>query len=311
MFVERNDRKFSHDQNELNNPNSTTRNYESDIKLNQSPMLFDRNNYSFERTLGKGGFGEVHLVRSNDNLFALKTIPKHSRLSIRESAMREYLAGQKLKHENVVELFDFFETEEHFNLVLEYIDGYDLHTLFERRHFKPISEKIAKRIAYQLIRALDYCHQKGVAHRDVKLQNIMVNRKGKIKLLDFGLCHFIDFDSFSLDGEMCSDPVGSKGYVAPEIVPGIRYSSIAADAWSSGVVIFALLCAKMPFGSSSLKSLRMGHLVPLPWGEKLISEEAIEFVTLLLDPSPYRRLSLRHALSHPWLQDVDWPSESH
>lgn len=257
--------------------------------------------YAIYKTIGRGGFGEVYLAATpNGETLALKKLVKANPKFDRTNLEREIIAGERLQHTNIIHHMTHFETMDSFFMVMEYFEGLDLLEFMRARKFNPLPEKNAKKLFMQLVSALWYCHQQGVAHRDVKLQNILVNRKGEIKLLDFGLCHFSAQQPGIFREKDCSVILGSLGYLAPEIASGKPYSGFAADVWSAGVVLYALLFGRLPFSDEQYPFLVNGQQLPLSWEGREISFECRNLLQSLLTVNPDTRVDFDHVLNHPW-----------
>lgn len=250
------------------------------------------------RSLGAGVFGKVELVRDgrDQKLYALKTMDKKAKGFKTIHAQSEISAGEKLKgHKNICELANHWEDENKVYMALEYIQGTDLITFMANRNFVAVTEEKARNLMVQLIAALVFCHSKGVAHRDVKLDNIMLDTAGNLKLIDFGLCK-------AQDGASCKEEVGSIEYVAPEVIKKKGYNGFQSDVYSAGVVLFALLCGEFPFPVVKIKGHRDG-LVPLTLvvpKDKVVSRDARNLLEKLLQSDPAKRLSMKDIKSHPW-----------
>jgi len=178
--------------------------------------------YSLLKRIGEGVFGEVYLSKFKDStdarLFALKKLSKNHPKFRRTAVFREVNAGKLLEHEGVIRFEETFETASSVYLVMEYFGGHDLYTTLEDRNYQPYSEHAAKEIFKQLVHAVTHCHQRGIAHRDIKLENILMDKYGKTKLIDFGLCDYVmDVGNTT---RLCIDSVGSPAYISPEILAG-------------------------------------------------------------------------------------------
>jgi len=216
---------------------------------------------------------------------------------------KEIKAGTFIKHPNIVRLYKHFEDSTHNYLILEYIDGVDLYDFLESQGFRPIKEKHVKNLFRQLLNTVEWLHQNGITHRDLKLENIilMKNRK-KIKLIDFGLCEV---------GKNCKSQstywCGSPDYVSPEILERTSYSLCKCDVWSLGIVLFTLLFAELPFGlDDRVRAISEGESHPqliFPTRFKdSVSDEAKNLIEQLLAIDPSKRPFLEDIKAHVWLK---------
>jgi len=258
--------------------------------------------YSLLKKIGEGVFGEVYLATPksdpNGESTALKKLAKNHPRFKKSAVLQEIKAGRALKHESIIKFIESFETSTSVYLVMEYFDGQDLYSLLEERNYKPYPEVSARDIFKQLVSALGYTHQMGIAHRDIKLENILMDKNGQIRLIDFGLCDSV-FDS---NGKMrlCLESVGSPAYIAPEVLSGKPYNGLKADVWSAGVVLYALLFGRFPFSPAQYKLLVNEEVVPLP----LESGASLGVKILLmgmLKLDPLIRAGLIDVINHEWV----------
>ena len=182
-----------------------------------------------------------------------------------------------MHHKNIIKLFEVLETKNEIYMVMEYAQGGDLLTFMKNR--RSLQEPEARKIFRQIVNGLGHIHCRSVLHRDVKLDNILLDSNGTIKICDFGISRII-FDSTSLIFEQC----GTPAYVSPEIMKDNGYSGFKSDVWSLGIILFALVCGQLPFKAASLLDLRdvivKGKFV---FPEKL-SVEGGEKVTAIYSP---------------------------
>lgn len=247
--------------------------------------------YEFIELLGQGVFGSVELATTrNGKLVALKRISKLGKRWRAEHARSEYLAGRLLRHPGIVQTHRYFETAFEFVIEMDYLEGMDLIEFMLGRE-TPLSEKRAKMIFKQLVSSMSYSHSRGIAHRDLKLDNIRITDQDKITIFDFGLC-------VTNNADKCRGFVGSHQYTAPEVSNNKEYSAFKADVWSSGVVLYSLLCQSFPFNKKG------------PYGDtsklcfpKHISKEAKDLISSLLSPSPDLRPTFEEISSHPWFNN--------
>ena len=146
---------------------------------------------------------------------------------------------QGLKHPNIIECLEVIDTETHTYIVMEYIAGGDLFDYIMGKGVLEEPEAIG--IFKQIISALEYLHEKNICHRDLKLENILIDDKGKIKIIDFGLSKKVE-DQKKLD-TFC----GSWSYCSPEVAQQNDYDGYANDRWSLGILLFALVSGCLPF----------------------------------------------------------------
>ena len=210
--------------------------------------------YKIDKVLGEGEFGVVKLAthKQNGEKVAIKIINKKKMEHVEIFQMRREIEVMKMcQHPNIIKMIDLFETLDNYFIIMEYMDGEDLHNYMTDRKFK-VPEKRAAEIAYQIGVAIQYLHSYGIVHRDIKLENIMMTDKSEHsvpKIVDFGLAQMIG------PNEQTKDPFGSLGYVAPEVLKKEPYSH-KCDLWSYGCLIYALLSRELPFDSDDEKELR-------------------------------------------------------
>lgn len=154
-----------------------------------------------------------------------------------------------MNHPYIVKIHEAFETEENVYLVMDFVSGGSLHSYLKEKPSRRLEEEDAKRILKQILTALQYCHRKSIAHRDIKLENILLDQEKNIKIIDFGFSTCIPND------KKIKMFCGTPSYMAPEIVSKIEYAGPPADIWASGVLLYALTNGCFPFRGSSDKEL--------------------------------------------------------
>lgn len=260
--------------------------------------------------LNHGAYGQVLLAQCNKtgDRVALKRLTKGEN-TIR--VKNEILAGNILKGIQGIPTFhDTFETDNHIWLVYDYVEGLDLLTHLENNEFVGTKEKTAKRIFKQLVSTLEQVHQRGIAHKDIKLENVMFNQEtGRVYLVDFGLCfHFSKENSPSEKREKsCQDFAGSREYAAPELTMSRSpFSATTADVWSLGVTLFAVIfgCFPFAFDDAEVSLMRMTRKHPLPNFpcDKPISLACKDLITKMLTTKPLDRIRLEEIKEHAWFQ---------
>lgn len=257
--------------------------------------------YELGRTLGEGNFGKVKFARDthSGHPFAVKILDKNkiTTLNVSDQIKREIATLKLLKHPNVVRLFEVLASKTKIYMVLEYVTGGEL---FDKIASKgKLSETEGRKLFQQLIDGVSYCHNKGVFHRDLKLENVLVDDKGNIKITDFGLSALPQH--FRGDG-LLHTTCGSPNYVAPEILANRGYSGATSDAWSCGVILYVILTGYLPFDDRNLAVLYQKILkgdVQIP---KWLSAGAQNMIKKILDPNPETRITMAAIKEDPWFK---------
>jgi len=214
--------------------------------------------YELKEPLGKGKFGLVRAAihKQTGTRVAVKVIKK-AKLTIEDLdlAKREIEILKVCQHPNIIKLLDTFENPDYIYIVMELLQGGDLYEYLNKRDFI-VNEARARSIIHPLATALFYLHSYGIVHRDIKLDNILMTddtAESDVKLVDFGLSKMIG------PNENCTEPFGTFGYAAPEVLQGKPYNK-AVDIWGLGVVLFILLVGHAPFEEESEERLAMYFL---------------------------------------------------
>jgi len=250
-----------------------------------------------------GCFGRILLAKDeSDREVVIKMIPKEG--SNPMEVKREIGAGRLLDNSHIGRFIETFENKLNHFLVFERVHGRDLYSTIEKRQFVPFDDKRAKSIFKQVLKALRYCHSKGVIHRDIKLENILMDSKGKVTLIDFGLCDLI-LSQTQESEKFC----GSMDYVAPEVIARPSYNGKQADCYSLGVVLFTLLFAEFPFVSAErVNAIRNRKSQPNPnfsdskMKRYSVDPMAKDLISKMLKPNVIDRITLDEVKNHPWLR---------
>jgi serine/threonine protein kinase len=255
--------------------------------------------------LGEGAFGEVWLVERESKQFALKIVKKSDELL--QTAIHNELAALKTLQglSGISFLHDFEEDDTEYRFVLELCKGKNLWSLIEQNG--AITEATAKSIFSSIARTLSQVHAKGIAHLDIKFENLLIewdptlptDRVVKAKLIDFGLCQVYDKQKDSKD---CTQFSGSPNFVAPEIFQRFPFCPFKADIYSLGVILFSMLTGTLPFTLEyRLYASHCGLSSNVEWPEVEISEEAKNLVESMLESDPDKRPSIAQILDHRWI----------
>lgn len=210
---------------------------------------------------------------------------------------------RRLNHPNILKIHEVLATKSRIYLVMELAKGGDLFGKLARRPEHRFPEPLARKYFHQLVSALKYCHQNGVAHRDVKPQNLLLDEEGNIKVSDFGLSAVAESSSPRL---MLQTSCGTPAFAAPEIVGKSRngYDGSKADAWSCGVILFVMLSGYLPFDDANLvmmyrKMHKREYRFP-SW----VSKPARGLIVKLLDPNPNTRLGIDEMGGDNWFKNI-------
>ena len=209
--------------------------------------------YVVGKEIGKGAYATVYLgmYQRYNKKVALKCYAKEKMkdLQRKKAVRREIRLMKKLDHPNIARLYDAVETETQVILVMEYVGGGSTHGFLKSKPNRQMDESEARKIIAQLMSALSYLHSKSIAHRDIKLENVMLDSRSNVKLIDFGFSTQVPNDmKIKL---FC----GTPSYMAPEIVNKVEHCGPPADIYSTGVLLFAFFCGRFPYRGKDDKDL--------------------------------------------------------
>ena len=270
--------------------------------------------YSVGRELGQGSFATVRSVtcEKDQTKWAAKCIDKKNLSAEDEKALdTEVEILGSLDHRNIVHLRECFDSKKTFYMVLENCAGGEMFDrIVEKEKY---SEHEARVAFFQIITALDYCHGKGVVHRDLKPENLLYSdgtEDAALKIADFGLARLFSDEKHM---EMMTTMCGTPGYVAPEILKGLKYDS-SVDIWSAGVILYILLCGYPPFyeqnNAALFRQIKSGSFdYPAAQWES-ISQSAKDLIDGMIIVDPAKRWSTKQILESPWMQVEDLGAKS-
>nr|TKW36608.1 hypothetical protein SEVIR_2G451500v2 [Setaria viridis] len=257
--------------------------------------------YELGRAIGEGTFAKVRIAKNmeTEEHVAIKIIDKAKvkKHKLFEQIRREICTMKLIQHPNVVRLYEVMGSRAKIYIVLEFVMGGELHDIVATSG--RLKEDEACRYFQQLINAVDYCHSRGVYHRDLKLENLLLDIAGNLKISDFGLSAISD--QVKNDG-LLHTICGTPNYVAPEVIDDKGYDGALADLWSCGVILFVLLAGYLPFEDDNIASLYKkisGAQFTCPsW----FSAGAKKLITRILDPNPSTRITVPQVLKDPWFK---------
>ena len=258
--------------------------------------------YKYGRIIGRGAFGKVNIGLNilTGRIVAIKSFNKQniSSFTSKEKIRKETDIMRNLKHSSITKILEMFESEKYVLIIMEYISGGNLQSFVKKR--RKLNEKTAKILFKQIMEGIKYIHSKNIVHRDIKLENILIDLNNNIKICDFGVSKRIHSNSILED--QCGTPV----YMAPEIIKNEGYKGFPVDIWSAGVSLYLMLSGNIPFNKTSKHSLQediLNSTYPPITG---ISNEADDLLRGLLDKNPSTRLTVDEVLVHPWLRDEEF-----
>lgn len=271
------------------------------IIVDDEEMFSD--NYTWGEQIGIGTFSVVHEVvnvHTND-VFAAKRVSRKDLHPSDAVALHDEIAAlqQVADCEHIVKLFDVYDEPDHTYLVLECMRGGDLiDRIIEKRHY---TEFDAKEVSRKLLLAVEYCHQKKIANRNLKPENLLLKAGSDtdVKISDFGYAKTVTFPN------CLRTQCGTEGYVAPEILEHRPSYDIPCDMWSLGVIIYIVLGGYRPFrgeGEEVMRQIRYGEYKFHKRYWSHVSDDAKNLITRMLTVDPEKRITAKAALKSRWMK---------
>ncbi|KAK8120999.1 hypothetical protein PG999_005119 [Apiospora kogelbergensis] len=272
------------------------------------------------KTIGAGSMGKVKLARKEDGTeqVACKIIPRgsteenhHSRADKERAdqskeirTAREAAIVTLLDHPNICGLRDVVRTNYHWYMLFEYVNGGQMLD-YIISHGK-LKEKQARKFSRQIASALDYCHRNSIVHRDLKIENILISKTGDIKIIDFGLSNL-----FAPRGHLKTF-CGSLYFAAPELLQARAYTGPEVDVWSFGIVLYVLVCGKVPFDDQSMPALHAKIKKGLVDYPNWLGNDCRHLLSRMLVTDPKQRATMFEVMNHPWMtKGYNGPPENH
>ncbi|CAO3642317.1 unnamed protein product [Cunninghamella echinulata] len=260
--------------------------------------------YTIGETIGEGTYGKVKLGthQLTGKQVAIKKISKQHASII----AREIHHHRQLDHPNIVKIYEIISTESAIHIISEHCPNGELFDLLaDTGRF---SEYRAQRWFHQLVNAMKECHRQGIIHRDLKLENILLDINDNCKICDFGFARYAD------NKQLLETFCGSLAYSAPEVIMRQKYTGPETDIWSLGVILYTLIAGELPFDDDSeimmqRKIVNVDYELPT-----YFSPQVQDLISNILKHDPNERLTIDQILNHPWMLaifDDDEKDEQH
>ncbi|XP_073830348.1 protein kinase C delta isoform X2 [Musca autumnalis] len=264
--------------------------------------------FHFLAVLGKGSFGKVLLAELRDTTYyyAVKCLKKDVVLEdddVDSTLIERKVLALGTKHPYLCHLFCTFQTESHLFFVMEYLNGGDL--MFHIQESGRFTEERARFYGAEIISGLKFLHKKGIIYRDLKLDNVLLDYEGHVRIADFGMCKLQIYLDKTADS-FC----GTPDYMAPEIIKGENYNQ-NVDWWSFGVLLYEMLIGQSPFSGCDEDELFWSICNEIPWFPVYISAEATSILKGLLEKDHTKRIGNQYSpagdvVEHIFFRPIDW-----
>ena len=259
------------------------------------------NQYNVDSVIGHGSFSSVYKVFDIEKkqIFAMKVFPKSNLEDEgdQQRFQREINAMAFMKHDNLVQLHDFFWDENNFYMIMDFCQEGELFDYIVD-HDK-LSEPVAAYVFRQIVEATAFCHSYGVAHRDLKPENVLIDKFPHVKVSDFGLCGFIS------DSKLMKTFCGSPCYCAPECLCRIQYDGRLADVWSLGVILYSMVTGEHPWVISNTNLMLRQILKGKYDIPSYLSPECRDLINGMLQLNTSERMTLDRVAKHPWFKNAN------
>ena len=267
-----------------------------EIELNKNKLKSNKGPYILGEKLGEGAFAKVRLATQIHikEKCAVKILEKKLLESSRDiqRLKKEIKILKKLRHKNIIQLYDIMESKRNLYFVMEYCKNGELFDYIVSK--KRLKEQEACRFFQQIINGVEYLHNQGIIHRDLKPENLLLDDKFQIKISDFGLSTFFSKNNY------LQTACGTPSYAPPEMLEGHEYNGEATDVWSCGIILYAMLCGTLPFSESQeeiiVKKIK-SHDYVIP---NYLSKDAKDLLNHILIINPKERYNIKQIQGHPW-----------
>ena len=287
-----------------NSAKNLCQNQRSNSSQNKFVIKGKKDTYNITETIGKGTFGKVKLAYSIKNpkiKYACKILEK-SNITEEDDlrrCLREMSILLQMDHPNVIKTYEIISDSMRYYIIMEYCSKGELFDLIVKEsHF---SEEKSALFFYQIISGVEYIHSKKICHRDLKPENLLLNSDEELKIIDFGLSNYKTKEN----NYVLKTPCGSPCYASPEMILGKKYDGFGIDIWSTGIILYAMLCGYLPFeeGQGENKNeLLFKNIVKckLEYPEQFVGKSAKNLLEKIIVRDPKERISINEIKRHPF-----------
>ena len=279
-------------------------NYINKFNDNEIHIKGKKDIYAIKGTIGKGTFGKVKLaystIRNPQKKYACKILEQSNmkEKDDKKRCHREMSILLQMNHRNVIKTNEIISDSSRYYIIMDYCEKGELFNhIVEQQHF---DEEKSAFYYYQLISGVEYIHSKNICHRDLKPENLLLNEEGELKIIDFGLSNF-----FTKNSKLLRTPCGSPCYASPEMILGKDYDGFCIDIWSSGIILYAMLCGYLPFeeGENDINNdLLFKNIVEckVDYPEENIGPIAKDLLEKIIVREPQKRITIKQIKNHPF-----------
>ena len=264
-----------------------------------------KGNYYLKETIGEGAFAKVklgiHIPTGekvaikilNKEHFSDDSSEKNNIIKIR----KEINILKRIHHKNIIQLYEIMESSSNLYIIMEYCENKELFDYIISKKF--LQEKEACRLFQQIIDGVEYLHLSNITHRDLKLENLLLDENYRIKITDFGLSYL----GKNID-DLIETPCGTPSYAPPEMLRGEKYNGILSDIWSCGIILYTMLVGNLPCSESKEELVYENIMQNNYYFPENISKEAKDLIKNMLMINPKERYNFEQIKTHPWFNLV-------